>query len=633
MTEAIALGRRLALGTRAQRIRTAGTALACLLGSVVILGTWGLAASLAGPGSEYSRTEMSRLMTITILVVTLPVLVLVAGAARFAAALRDRRFARLRLLGMTDAEVRLVAASEVAVGALAGTVLGALAVQLVSLSGGGFAVAGRHWTFSQLSPGPHGWIVGTLLSPLTAIGAAMLHHGGSAAGALRRSRRAYRPRLVVWRAVPLLAGFAACWWVGRRLGNTDNPSEGQVRLFFAAVGLLGLGVVILVPVVVQLIAALVLWVGHGPASTLLGRRLQSQPSAVTRAVGALMVGLFVVVGASFVVQAFEDTPQYELAAQNIEKGQAVATTTSAKDAAQEVRRLNAVQGVTSVNSFPILLAHVSGGSDPGFGVLVGTCDAVSSGADPIPGCSDGKVNYQVMPGWGPDAPVPATSVTLTASEESHGAGVTLDLADAVRLPIDSLSAVSAGGGQFPIIVPPDAPGVAALAATADRLVIVHAGPGRWLGERVEAAGMSAFIGPEFTSYDFTQGLRSMVTAISVIVLAVGFFAFAAALIDRVSTRRQELTSLRLVGTPVQTLGWVQWWEAALPTAVGSLVAIAGGAFVGATYLRLAQTRPSAGVEHGVIAISVAAILASFVLAGVMVIGTGTRVRPADIRVE
>lgn len=83
----------------------------------------------------------------------------------------------------------------------------------------------------------------------------------------------------------------------------------DVALAFAGIGLTGIGVVIVVPVFVRLLADLLHRFSPGPATLIAARRLQAQPAGVARVIAALMIGLFLVMGARCVVVAFGRTPQ------------------------------------------------------------------------------------------------------------------------------------------------------------------------------------------------------------------------------------------------------------------------------------------------------------------------------------
>ena len=137
-----------------------------------------------------------------------------------------------------------------------------------------------------------------------------------------------------------------------------------------------------------------------------------------------------------------------------------------------------------------------------------------------------------------------------------------------------------------VVLPPDAAGLAGLLPGTERLVVAHAGPGRFLYDRVEGAGFGINTSVDLENYDFVQGMLTLVWTLAAVIIAIGLLTFTIAGIDRALSRRRELTALRLIGTPGRLLRTAQWWEAALPTVFGSLLAIAAGGYAGATYLQL-----------------------------------------------
>lgn len=131
---------------------------------------------------------------------------------------------------------------------------------------------------------------------------------------------------------------------------------------------------------------------------------------------------------------------------------------------------------------------------------------------------------------------------------------------------------------------------------------------------------------DLENYRFVQGMQRLVSTVAVTVLSLGLLAYAVAV-----ARRRELTALRLIGTPASLLRWTQWLEALVPSALGSLLALACGAFAGSTYLELGN-RIAFPVRSAVLLGSTALLLAA-VLALVAVLGTWSRLDPEHIRAE
>ena len=137
-----------------------------------------------------------------------------------------------------------------------------------------------------------------------------------------------------------------------------------------------------------------------------------------------------------------------------------------------------------------------------------------------------------------------------------------------------------------VLIPPSL--VGPLPADVTHEILVIGPPGRTLGDDLanEVPGAFASTVPDFATYDFVTGLRTLVWTVAGLVLAIGLLAFAVAAIDRVVERRKEMVALQLVGVPASLLRRAQWVEALVPIVIGSAFAVGLGAMAGATYLTL-----------------------------------------------
>ena len=115
---AFRLGIQLAV-TRGARLRTLLLLLAAALAALVLLTTLTAGRFELDHATSY-QAEMPRIVAAVVAAVALPCLTLLATTARLSAALRDRRLANLRLIGLTPGQTRLVAAAETGVAAALG---------------------------------------------------------------------------------------------------------------------------------------------------------------------------------------------------------------------------------------------------------------------------------------------------------------------------------------------------------------------------------------------------------------------------------------------------------------------------------------------------------------------------------
>ncbi|MGN6251537.1 MAG: FtsX-like permease family protein [Marmoricola sp.] len=633
MRPAVRLGLRLGFGpSRAERWRTVSVVIAVLLGTAVLLDTAAVArAEQALHPGAYADPDNLRLLGAVVAAILLPVLVLAATVGRLSAALRDRRMANLRLLGMTRSAVRTVAAVEAGVAATAGALLGVVAFLFLRVPLADVHVAGRGWPAATLWPPAWVYVAVVVLLPAVVVGVAAVPSRLRMVDALARAHLADDRRPARWRTLPLLAGAALCGYV---VASPDQAAEGSDRIvlaFFVGVVLLGVGLILVVPVFVRLLADATLRWSRRPVLVVAARRLQTQPVGVTRVVSGLLIGLFLVVGARAVVVSFESTPQYVAADRQVHVRQTVTIQESARRTPHLVQRLRDLPGVEDVMALPQLASRCRA-ADPCITALVATCAQLRILAPGVGGCRGGRSYFLTRPYR--DDPSSATLPPLGVQDlrqEQVRRGTVVLPAPSARLEVsdDVLNMVYAD-----VLLPPTLPAIQPLLATAPRTVIVTAPPGRDLVDRLSGLGVGVTTAADFDDYDFVARLRTLVWSIAAVILAVGLLAFGVAAVDRAVTRRREVVALQLVGVPRSVLRRTQWVEAAAPLVIGCCSAIGLGLYAGATYLTFGGDTSQRGVPWGS-----SLVLAAFAAAGAVLVGGLTvvaaspRIAPELIRRE
>jgi len=633
MRGAVVLGCRLAIGTRGQRARSAMTVATSSVGAVVLLLVWGVADSQVGTTTAFNSTEVSILIAGTIGMVALPVLVLVATIARLSAAVRERRLSNLRLLGLSATQTRMVAATEVGAASAVGTTIGVVATLALIPLLARIDVAGPDLSTRSLLPPTLAWVCVVVGVPIVSMATTATPQRPSSPRL--KGRRGDTGSVHPWRVVPLVVGFALCWSTRSPLidkSATLPPLE--VAALLVGIALLAIGIILVVPVFVTLVASLVLGLGRGPLATLTGRRLQTQPAAATRVIAVLMMGLFIVVGARGVMTAFLSSPQYTAAADFVERSQTVEVTASPDKTTSTADTLRSLAGVERVTTYPVLYAEsVESTSEleDTATVLVASCADLTSEGTPIEGCSDSSVSMVGQPGFYHPDP---EAITISAIHRNMPLREAMPVSMAGATTINTAEfedAVGALSGTPVVVIPPDFPGVAELLPRTDGMVVAHAGPGRFLYDRVEDAGFRINSYVDLENYDFVQGMLTLVWTLAAVIISLGLLSFTVVGIDRALSRRRELTSLRLIGTPGRLLRQAQWLEAALPTVFGSLLAIAAGGYAGATYLQLDGDRTVPLTTA--LALAFIATVTSILLAWITTIGTTARLDPEHIRTQ
>lgn len=586
----------------------------------------------------YDDPDLRRLLLATVLAVSLPVLSLLAVAAKLSARLRERRLANLRLLGLSPSRTRIVAATEVAVSSLTGGLVGIVLFNagrpvLVAMN-----VADRRWTTAALTPTLTGYVAVLAAVPLVVAVVAILPRRTQRSGALDESHRAADSRPTWWRLAPLVLGIALSVYVTRGAAR-GVYSDKLIAPFFAGTVLLGLGVLLIVPVLVRLLADLMLLGSRSPALVIAGRRLQAQPAGVNRVISGLLIGLFLVTGAWGVVGAFESTPQYVAAAAQLHDGQTAAAVTNGAHVDRDLSRAASLPGVTGAIAFPQLQA-VCKPTVPCPLAIVASCAQLRSVMPDLAGCTDRHLMW-------------------TAGTSSYGASRLHSADDAVRRPhrwVEQLAASRPGDTLHSlalpappvrltgvdvladltgaaVVVPPGLiNGSALLTPKTAHLLYVTAAPGRDLSGRLAAIGLFAYSSADFHDYDLTAKIRALVWTVAAVIVSIGLLTFAIGAIDRAMARRREVVSLQLAGVGTRVLRRTQLVEAAAPLVFGCLLAIVCGAFAGATYLSIGG--PGSGVAwRPAMEILAFAAAGSLAVAALTVVASSPRIRPDLIRSE
>jgi hypothetical protein len=244
-----------------------------------------------GSDSGFQRTplalEVKLLILIGVISLLVPTLVFVVTSTRLSAASRERRLAAIRLVGATPGQARLLAAIESGVAAAAGSVLGvglffALRPLVANLS-----LAGFQWFASDIAP-PVGQVIATLIAaPLLAVAASLAGLRRLIVTPLGVARRARVRRAGPMRLALLAAGLAAfgLCWVAR---DTMRAGGGRALMAMGGSFLAVLAGVALAAPWLGSVAAPLVTRSQRALSTLLGaRRLQQDPTAAGRVVGAI----------------------------------------------------------------------------------------------------------------------------------------------------------------------------------------------------------------------------------------------------------------------------------------------------------------------------------------------------------
>ena len=230
--------------------------------------------------------------------VLFPVLILVSTATRLAAARREERLAVLRLVGATPPDIRVIAAVEGTVTALAGTVLGMGVFALARPTLATAAPIGTEYFASTVTPTVWGYAALLVVVPVASAVAALLSLRRVQVSPLGVSRRVSPSPPSPWRLTVLAAGVVI--YIAGLLVTSPRsigaPAYPGLLIIMA-------GLVVAGPWLTAASARLLIRLSGGASPLLAGRRLSDNPKAAFRSVTGLVLAVFLGTMAGVVLPA------------------------------------------------------------------------------------------------------------------------------------------------------------------------------------------------------------------------------------------------------------------------------------------------------------------------------------------
>ncbi|MBQ0906525.1 FtsX-like permease family protein [Micromonospora sp. U21] len=474
-----------------------------------------------------------------------PVLIFIGTATRLSAARREHRFAAMRLVGATPRQISIIAATEAAVAAVAGTALGfalfyAFRGQLAAIP----------FTGMRFFPGD------MFLRPLDVLVVALGVPTGAALAAwvsLRRVRisplgvtRRVTPRPPrAYRLIPLVLGVAElAYFIGRR----PVTSDGQTAAFLPGLLLIMAGLVLAGPWLTMVGARVLANRARRPAALIAARRLADNPKAGFRAISGIMLALFVTsvsIGVITTIVANRGPAQVgSTDAATLSTGLSDDELSVPDSLLVELRSIPGVRSATAVHRNPDRMA------DPG--VLACTDIPAAYGR-----CADGATVAAVAHNFIP------FRESASATRVWPAAPVPLD--DVQRLPVASIVVGTDGS---------------AASLERSRTVLSRAYPDFWSAPSVPGEFESSFA-------DQLRGWQQLANVIIVASLGLAGCSLAVSVVGGLSERRRPFSLLRLSGAPVRVLRRVVALESTVPMLAVAVVAIGMG-FVAAQLFLKAQ---------------------------------------------
>jgi ABC-type lipoprotein export system ATPase subunit len=223
-------------------------------------------------------------------VLLIPMLVLIGTATRLAAARREQRYAALRLVGATTAQVGVIASVEALIGALAGALAGIVGYTALHPALTGLSLTGSRFFPVEITPTGRGY-AGVLIGvPIIAAMAALASLRRVGITPLGVARRVTPPAPTAWRLLPLAIGVPLFSLPLRQDPSRirDDPRPAVYSLILVMAGLLIAG-----PWLTMRTARLLAATSRRGPALLAARRLADNPGAAYRTISGLVLAVMV----------------------------------------------------------------------------------------------------------------------------------------------------------------------------------------------------------------------------------------------------------------------------------------------------------------------------------------------------
>lgn len=526
-------------------------------------------------GSAMPDPLLGLLAGVGIVVLLVPSLVLVASASRLTAARRERRLAALRLAGATPSQVVNSVATETALAAGAGAVLGLLigwplhaVVRYVPWDGG-------TWQAGDFAlPAWLALVIAITIPALVVLAAALgLRRVVSAPLGAAAAHRRKAPK--AWRllAIPA-AGLAFAYGLG------VAQDDGGLAVMLGGLALVVLSASVVGPWVTAAVGGIFVRVWRRPAMLLAGRRLRDDPKAAYRASAGVVLAVFTGSMALMLLPSFESMAGGGRSFQD----SVLYVETDAAHAKQVMRQANDKlaeygQQVQATTAGQVSLS----GSDGSLveEALVMDCSSAAelTRLDLADSCSRQPGVWSTVPLSGT---LTATSYGPTGAQQaSLPEGTQVHPAQAADTDVSGTAVVS------PSLVPERL-------TASETTVLVPTTPDNREVVRtalVGASGGAQVESRELLLHDQQTQLGDLRRVTVIGLLSATGLAGASAAISAagaVLDRRRTFGSLMAAGTPLRVLARALRTEAALPALVATVGAGTGGVFVGLALLGLIE---------------------------------------------
>ncbi|MEU2716860.1 FtsX-like permease family protein [Streptomyces sp. NPDC007205] len=516
-------------------------------------------------------------------VVLLPLAVFLSVCARLSAAVRVRRLAALRLLGLSTKAVQRVNAAETVAAVLLGAVLGLGTYELVNQVISRAGLPGFKWY-----PGDGALSLSTILVCLLGcpalawfVGRASARKAAANPLAVRRSAVQKPPGK--WGLLPLVPGLGivAGYCVVGATGHAPRDTGVSAVLMPLAVVLVGAGLVLALPLLSQVLARRVARSSGSLSLGLAMRRNEAEPGGALR----VATGLVLLVYAASLVQGvlieLDQVSKHESPVQiySIELGGVTA------------EEQHALESITGIRGHAVQMSSWmdprSDAFEPIMDAVIATCGQLHELVLNADGCVDGRpvrlLNW--AQGGGSDGKRGST-FAFHLQKAGHGRFVHL------RVPQETLRYRDWDGIpalDADVLLPPSFLPTGYRPEHASLILLSSSDPEtvRNVLDGIGSVDPTIAVDPYGINVTALQQIAVVKTLLAigmVLGLVIGVAAYLVAATDRAMERKPQVTALALLGARPRTLRAAQVVQVVVPLTVGLVSAVVTGKAAESSYL-------------------------------------------------
>ncbi|MFF7351365.1 FtsX-like permease family protein [Streptomyces filipinensis] len=517
-------------------------------------------------------------------VVLLPLAVFLSVCARLSAAVRVRRLAALRLLGLSTKAVQRVNAAETVAAVWLGAVLGLGIYELVNQMISRAGLPGFKWYPSDGAISLSTVLVCLLGCPALAWFVGRASARKAAANPLAVRRGAVQKPPTKWGLLPLVPGLGVVvgYCVVGATGHAPRDTQVSAVLMPIAVVLVGAGLVLTLPFLSQVLARRAARSSNSLSLTLAMRRNEAEPGGALR----VATGLVLLVYAASLVQGV--LIELDQVSKHNSPVQIYSVGLDAVSAEQQ----HALESIRGVRGHALRMSSAAdfrvGEYQPVLDAVIATCGQLRGSVAKVEGCVDGRpVRLQETGnGYPHDDVKPGAAFRFHFWKGGHRHVQRLKVPeDILRYrDWDDIQAMDAD-----VLLPPSFLPAGYRPDGATLVLVSDSKPATVRNVLDDIGGVDPTIavdpyGINVTALQQIAVVKTLLAIGMVLGLIIGVAAYLVAATDRAMERKPQITALALLGARPGTLRAAQVAQVVVPLTVGLVLAVVTGKAAESSYL-------------------------------------------------